>query len=218
MYYNQAQYPEAITHYGKAVTLFEKIRKTATGDARRDYLAQFIAAYQYLTSCYVRTDDFSKAFEAIELSRAKLLAERLAGSDEVNIPSLGDLQNALPKDTAVLVYANTNRKNMVQVIITKKHVTALERSINDFVQEVKNGSESETAEGAVTSKRGLTVGTEEQQEPVTTEGKKTMTFATIIQDYRRRLQNPTIKWQRVKKGSGRRQDGTNTRIVEQVVI
>ncbi len=146
----------------------------------------------------MRTDDFSKAFEAIELSRAKLLAERLTGSDEVNIPSLGDLQNALPKDTAVLVYANTNRKNMVQVIITKKHVTALERSINDFVQEVKNGSESETAEGAVTSKWGLAVGTEEQQEPVTTEGKKTMTFATIIQDYRRRLQNPTISGRGLK--------------------
>lgn len=80
---------------------------------RRDYLVSQIHTYQWLISAYVRAGDFAKAFEIIELSRAKLLAERLVGSDEVSIPSLEHIQRTLPDDTAVLIYANTNQQDTV---------------------------------------------------------------------------------------------------------
>jgi pentatricopeptide repeat protein len=92
VYYNQQKYPEAISYFVKSVELKERLRKTATGDVRREYLASQIYTYEFLISCYIRTGDFAKAFQIIELGRAKRLTEQLAGTDEVSIPSLEHIQ------------------------------------------------------------------------------------------------------------------------------
>lgn len=111
IYFKLKEFSEAITPLIESIEILEQLRKTASGNVRRDYLASQISTYQLLTLCYIRTNDFSKALEIVELSRAKLLAERLAGSEEVSIPSLEHIQNNLAEDTAVLIYFNLALNN-----------------------------------------------------------------------------------------------------------
>jgi CHAT domain-containing protein len=120
-YYGQQQYVPAIKHLKESIELIEKLRKTATGNARRDYLASQIDTYQFLIASYILIGQIDNAFETMELSRAKLLAERLAGSKEnIAIPGVSQVQQALRKSMAVLAYANVDRKETVQIAITSK--------------------------------------------------------------------------------------------------
>ena len=74
------QHDKAIEHLQESVEITEKLRLTATGDARRDYLASQNFTYQHLVSAYLKNSQPMKALETIELSHARLLAERLASS------------------------------------------------------------------------------------------------------------------------------------------
>ncbi len=138
VYKAQGTYPEAISHLAEAVAIKEELRQTATGDVRRDYLASQIETYQILTSCYVLFGDFVNAFQTIELTRAKLLLEQLAGHGitEVEPPSLEHIQSYLPQDAAILIYADIGTEEMVQIIITKEQIIALERSKTEFTEPV----------------------------------------------------------------------------------
>jgi tetratricopeptide (TPR) repeat protein len=120
-YYEQKQYDLSINHLEESVELIEKIRKTATGDVRRDYLASQIETYKGLIASYLMNGQVNKAFVTMELSRAKLLAERIAGSKDNNaIPSLSQVQQALKETMAVLAYANSDGEKTVQIAITSK--------------------------------------------------------------------------------------------------
>ena len=123
VYYALQQYPEAISYLEESVEIKEHLRKTAKGDVRRDYLASQIYSYEFLTSCYVRTDDLAHAFETIELSRARRLAEQLAGSDAtVKIPSLTHIRETLSENMAILIYADIDLPDIVELLITKEQV------------------------------------------------------------------------------------------------
>jgi CHAT domain-containing protein len=146
-YHDLEDYSKAISYFGESVRIIEQLRKTATGKIRREYLDSQIAKYQALTACYVLNNDVSQAFRTIELSRAKLLVEQIAGSDSVvNIPSLEQVQQQIPEDTAICIYANVGWGEIVRLIITKENIIASELSLSPFVQEIMNryGSEIET--------------------------------------------------------------------------
>ncbi len=71
----------------------------------------------------------------MELSRAKLLAERLAGDEsKVRLPAVKQIQETLDEDTVVLVYANVDWENIVQIAITKEEITGKEVFSEEFVQ------------------------------------------------------------------------------------
>jgi len=142
--FNQARYTQAIPYFNESVAIIEKLRKTATGDVRRDYLASQIITYQFLTACYLRTKNYNGVFNTIELSRAKTLSEQIAGAD-VLIPSLQSIQKNLPQDTAVLVFANSDQPKIIQALITKKEVKVSERTAKAFVQDLIK-SEKEQAD------------------------------------------------------------------------
>jgi pentatricopeptide repeat protein len=193
LYYDQEEYTEAIPHFVESVDLLEKIRKTATGDVRRDYLASQIATYQYLISCYVRIGDFENAFKIIELSRAKRLEEQLAGvGTELSIPLFETIQQSLPEDMAILIYANTVDKNMVQMLMTKEQFTASECLVDEFVQKLITPDQIETATAA--DSRGLTIGpNNEQSEEETHSESPSLDFTTLIIHYRMQLVTPSFR-------------------------
>ena len=127
VYYRQGKYKTAIEFLIDSISIKEKLRKTATGDIRRDYLASQLSTYQMLTSAYIRDSDFPSAYQTVELSRAKLLAERLAGDEsKVRPPEVKQIQDTLDEDTVVLVYANVDLDDIVQIAITKEKITGKE--------------------------------------------------------------------------------------------
>ncbi|MCP4399865.1 MAG: CHAT domain-containing protein [bacterium] len=192
VYYALQQYPEAIRYLEEAVEIKEQLRKTAKGDVRRDYLASQIYSYEFLTSCYVRTDELAQAFETIELSRARRLAEQLAGSDAaVEIPSLAHIRETLSENMAILIYANIDLPDIVELLITKEQLLIVELSKNSFVQEAIDLYQQEI-EKTVTDdgkkKRSRSVKKDKEGFPVISE-EDAHDFEKIIEFYRQLLTN-----------------------------
>ena len=135
LYFKQKKIKMSIEYLEKSVSIQEKLRKTADGDVRRDYLASQLDTYQFLVSDYITDLNITSAFHTIELSRAKLLAERLAVDEsKIKIPELKQIQESLDKDTVILVYANIIREKIVQIAITREEIEGKEMSCKDFVK------------------------------------------------------------------------------------
>ena len=135
-YYDQGLYADAIAALNNSIELFEELRRTAKDEIRRDYLASRIPTYRYLTSAYLRADSLHQAFETVEQSHARLLAEQLAGNDStIVLSSLDDVQQSLDEDTAVLIYANAGTGfPMTQLVLTREGLHGVEVSDSAFVR------------------------------------------------------------------------------------
>jgi CHAT domain-containing protein len=194
VYGSQGKYKTAIKYFTESVKIKEKLRKTATGDVRRDYLASQLGTYQLLTSVYIRDSDFPFAFQTIELSRAKLLAERLASDEsKIRLPEVKQIQETLDEDTVVLVYANVDWENIIQIAITRKGITGKEVSNKAFVQSSidKYDKPIKTLLG---NQRGITVTKKDQKDNLLSGKTETKSdFDNIINYYRSLLKSPSLQ-------------------------
>jgi len=135
VYLLQKEYKPAIGSFNESVSIIEKLRKATTGEVRRGYLADQSYTYQLLASAYIRDNDISSAFRTIELSRAKLMAERFAGDEKkIRLQEVEQIRETLDDDTAIIVYANVNREDIIQFAITGEEFTGREVSRKSFVQ------------------------------------------------------------------------------------
>ncbi len=135
VYLLQKEYKPAIGSFNESVSIIEKLRKATTGEVRRGYLADQSYIYQLLASAYIRDNDISSAFRTIELSRAKLMAERFAGDKKkIRLQEVEQIRETLGEDTAIIVYANVNREDIIQFAITGEEFTGREVSRKSFVQ------------------------------------------------------------------------------------
>ncbi len=127
-------YDEAIKYFLRSVEVKEKLRLTAPGDIRRDYLASQIDTYQNLILSYIKKNDFTNAFRIIELSSSKVLAERLSkSSNAFTLTSLETLQKNLDPKTVVLIFTTIDQPAITLMSITNDKANAIERSKSDFV-------------------------------------------------------------------------------------
>jgi tetratricopeptide (TPR) repeat protein/CHAT domain-containing protein len=192
VYYLQGKYKTATKFLIDSISIKEKLRKTATGDVRRDYLASQLGTYQLLTSVYIRYSDFPSAYQTVELSRAKLLAERLAGDEsKIRLPDVKQIQDTLDEDTVVLVYANVNWGDIVQIAITKEGITGKEVSNKSFVKSSidKYDKPIKTLLG---NQRGITVIKKDQKDNLLSDKTETKSdFDNIINYYRSLLKSPS---------------------------
>ncbi|MBI5218159.1 MAG: CHAT domain-containing protein [Bacteroidia bacterium] len=134
VYKLDGKYNEAIGYFNKSVELKEKLRLTAPGDIRRDYLASQIDTYQNLILSYIKNNDLANAFRVIELSSSKVLAERLSKSDNsFSQVSLETVQKGLSPQSAVLIYTTIDQPDITLMVITKEKTTAFERKKSDLV-------------------------------------------------------------------------------------
>ncbi|MBU3916155.1 CHAT domain-containing protein [bacterium] len=133
------QYDQAIAYYRESINIKEKLRKTATGDIRRDYLANQINTYQSLASAYLDNEDPDNVLLSIELSRAKLLAERIAGVDSgLSFPSVDQVRGGLTTDEAVLIFSNIDWNKFIVMVITDSGVWYGEIRKADYLIQAKS--------------------------------------------------------------------------------
>lgn len=131
----QKEYKTAIEYFNESVSIIEKIRKVTAGEVRRGYLADQSYTYQLLASAYIRDNDISSAFRIVELSRAKLMAERFARNEKkIRLQEITQIRETLGEDTAIIVYANVNSEDIIQFAITGEELTGREVSCKSFVQ------------------------------------------------------------------------------------
>jgi CHAT domain-containing protein/tetratricopeptide (TPR) repeat protein len=101
----KGQYAEASKNFQEITGLYDKIRVTASGETRREYLAKQIAAYYLLVSALIRDNKAADAFSAAESSHAKYLVDRIgdkAGKTASSGFRISDFRKNLPSDSAVL--------------------------------------------------------------------------------------------------------------------
>lgn len=181
-------YNKAIKYYNDSIVLKENLRKTATGSARRDYLAKELLTYRDLIDLYIRTDNVPEAYRVIETSRAKVLSESLAQSDAgLKIPSIADVQKGLEPGAAVLVYANVSSDPMVMILITKNSYRGLFLPKKDFVISALKKYDREVRL-MQKNLRGIKVTGKWKNED--TQQTRSEDFNTIISFYRGLLLNP----------------------------
>ncbi|MFN3429588.1 MAG: CHAT domain-containing tetratricopeptide repeat protein, partial [Candidatus Sericytochromatia bacterium] len=124
---------QAIAYLEESVTLLDRLRLTAKGELRRDYLARTLNAYQQLVEAHALAGQAESALTASERSRAKLLAELLTGRDEAAVPTLAAVRASLPVDTAAIVFANASRPHLVQLAVTREGVAAVTTATTSLV-------------------------------------------------------------------------------------
>ncbi len=117
----------------RAVDLVETLRLNVTSpDARRALLSTQINAYRALTTTHVRSGRSGAALRAVEQTRARLLADRLAGATRrdtaFSVPAPARLQQTLAPDEAALLYANAGGRGPLTAVVATRdtvHTRAL---------------------------------------------------------------------------------------------
>ena len=107
-YSSLKKYPEAVRYLRDSVAIKERLRLTATGATRRDYLASQIQTYDYLAEAYLLDGNTAEAFNTKELSRAKYMAEQMAtksADSTVGFPGIDAFRKTLDPRTLVISFS-----------------------------------------------------------------------------------------------------------------
>lgn len=194
IYQKRGQLDEAIASFLEALQVLEGIRRTAPPDIRRDYLAQHIYTYQLLASVFVDANQPAQVLEAIEQSRARLLAERLNGKElGMSSLTLQDVQRGLTDNEGVILFGNIDLSGIILMAITNKNVLVKRIERSRFLiecQKLYNTSQMATLE----RERGQLIETANRTDssPLNKNGQQA-TFETAIHYYRALLANPQKK-------------------------
>jgi CHAT domain-containing protein/Tfp pilus assembly protein PilF len=192
-YHKFKKYDEAIKYFKKSVNIIERLRQTATGHVRSDYLASQISSYQWLSSTYVKNNDLNNAFATIELSRAKLLSEKITKLDKISIPTLDQIQKGLSSDMAIIIYANVNWRDKIEIVILKDNIYGLIISDTDLIKAVDIENKA-SINKLFNNQRGVKIIKKDEQEKNIKQGQ--IDFDDIINYYRSLLTNPSSQYNR----------------------
>lgn len=181
-------YDKAIEALSNSINIIENIRKTASGDTRRDYLASQINAYQFLASAYFKNNNPSGVLKSIEQSRAKLLAEQIAGADSrLSVPSLERVQKGLNDDEVILIFSNIDKNNYILMAIADSDISVQEVSKDTYLSEVKDLYRDDLLL-MLEQQRGFTITTKSEHPPLLEdENIQHSEFERSINYYRRTL-------------------------------
>ena len=115
----------------ESIRITEALLRTASGANRRDFLAKEIQRYQALTTVRARADRPGAALRTYERSRARLLAERLAETEDSSraVPPVDSLRVPVGSDEAAVLYANTgSERPLLVMVVTRDSVETREVS------------------------------------------------------------------------------------------
>ncbi len=193
-YGSWGRFDKSIEYFKQSILILEKIRKTATGDIRRDYLASQINTYQLLASAYLHNGDPQGVLTSIEQSRARMLSERIAGIDvNQSLPVLEEVQKGLAQDEAILLFSNMNQVNYILMVITGKEVAMDEISKDSFLAKSQKQFKKPVFM-LLEKQRGQLIEQEETEEDILLDEKtEKKNFDTAIHYYRTLLTNPEME-------------------------
>ncbi|MNS02527.1 Response regulator aspartate phosphatase J [compost metagenome] len=124
-YYGDSKFEEALPFLREAIEGFDTVRQTASGEARRDYLASQVEAYQLLVSSLIATNRADEALQAGERARGRMLAEALSNNPAAQAaPSVEALKKGLAPGEAILVLTPSPTGETLALVVTAAGVTA----------------------------------------------------------------------------------------------
>jgi CHAT domain-containing protein/lipopolysaccharide biosynthesis regulator YciM len=192
-YLGLRNYGNAIKYLNDSVAIKERLRLTATGAARRDYLASQIETYQYLTEAYLLAGNPVEAFDAKELSCAKYMAEQIAsrsGSGAVRFSGIAAWRKSLDHRALVISYSISEGGRLSVLLADSETVTGFQVETAGLLADLLRRTEGRAAQAeGLSTKRGIKVGRQETAEA--TDGDPGESgLETIIAYYRLLLSKP----------------------------
>lgn len=136
MYIDKGNYATAIYYLKEAIDKLEEIRYQIDPKRKKEFFAAAIGAYEDLTSSCIKNKRINEAFQSIEQGRARNLADRLNSKllKLYKVPSITDIQKNIDGDTAVVIFANSELKDLIQITITKDKFEGKEISIEEILK------------------------------------------------------------------------------------
>ena len=130
LYLTDERYAAADSVLRASIRITESLFRTAAGETRRDFLAQEMRRYQTLVTARARAGRPAAALRTYERSRARLLAERLSGTDStLTVPPVDSLRTTVGRDEAAVLYANTGTERpILAIVVTRDTVCTREVS------------------------------------------------------------------------------------------
>lgn len=153
----QARWSEVIVALEEAIEITETLRKNAKGEERKTYFGNMLHSYQVLGPVYIHskvTGSAIKAFNVSELSRSKVLAERLSGNQSVAPPTVQTIQSQLNPNAALLNFFNGDFNMILQVGITKDKIEGFTTWTEDVTTQLVEKYQEEV-NVALNNQRGM---------------------------------------------------------------
>lgn len=196
--YARGKYAEAGKHFERSIELIEKIRLTASGDVRRDYLATQLAAYQWLALTGHSAGKPAEALRAVEQSRSKYLVEQLGerlGGGSTAFRGIKQWQRTLGSGTAVICYSGIELDRPLAVVMTSSGIrsvlldkaaadSAIDRSCGAAIRNALDTLEAVTEQAAAKAGDGV---------DLSGHARERENFERVVNFYRYLLTRPRLK-------------------------
>jgi CHAT domain-containing protein len=138
IFLHTGQYDYAAGLFEEAIALQESNMEHMRAEDKLTFYQSQISAYQFLIHCYSNLKDAEKTFAAMEGSRSRVLAERLAKGKPVTKASLADLQKLLQVDEACIMYSLYSGHEISILLVTKKSSQVIFNSDDSFIGNIKD--------------------------------------------------------------------------------
>ncbi len=189
-YFRISKLDAALKSFRQSLEIKDKLRITAKGTLRRDYLSSTMNTYQWLTAALVRTGDFAAAFDSIENSAALYLREQIGAEEDrraADFSGIDQLRKTLDNSTVVISFANTGWKNSVRIAADNRNISGARTNSSDFISQVNALHQNEIA-ALYDSLRGVKVSHEQQEE--SSDNSSLEDLEKIVTYYRKLLTSP----------------------------
>lgn len=175
-------YDSAIPYLLRAIENKEKLRLSATGKDRLDYLAAEVHVYQWLATTYLLLEDFEKTVNTLEFASTKYLREQLQenrteGALEFN--GVLNYQKKLNEEQAILNFGGSALPWHSIIDITQDSINGTFADPETILSQL-SGQTLNHFKQLESSRRGITLTAKEKYE----ESLLVMNFEDLIKYYR----------------------------------
>lgn len=133
LFFYSGDYDYAAQLFEESISLAENNSNKLSFEDKLSFYQSQISAYQFLTVCYAKLNNVDKAFEVMEGSRSRVLAERVANGSPVSRATIADVQASLDEHEASVMYSLFSGHEVTILVITKTNASVLFHSDNNFV-------------------------------------------------------------------------------------
>lgn len=190
-------YDLAARYFNNSIKWKERIRKTAPGGIRRDFLEYQLVTYKSLVSTYSKRNLTDSLLYAFELGKSKYLFEELSkNSSDFNI-DINELVNLTNNNNCFLVFTNSDWFEKIQVIIKDNNISVREFNDSLFLSNVKNLLSPEDNK-VLASLRGAKI-SKVNDIDIPSANYNESEFGNIIKYYHSLLMNPLGNVTKIKK-------------------
>lgn len=175
-------YNSAIPYFLRAIENKEKLRLSATGKDRLDYLAAEVHVYQWLATTYLLLENFEKTVNALEFASTKYLREQLQENREegaLKFSGVLNYQKNLSDEQAILNFGGSALPWLSIISITQDTINGTFAIPETILSQLSDQTLNHFKQ-LESSRRGITIsGKENHDEPTLV-----INFEDLIKYYR----------------------------------